>query len=86
MPLLPNPGPRPPGEVDELRRIWAAPRGLRFLTVINNNYIGVFYLGAAMLFFVLAGVLALAMRVQLAVPENTLIGPDLYNQLFTMHG
>jgi cytochrome c oxidase subunit I+III len=86
MPLLPNPAPRPPGELDELRRLWAAPRGLRFLTVINNDYVGVFYLGAAMLFFVLAGLLALAMRVQLAVPENTLIGPDLYNQLFTMHG
>ena len=34
----------------------------------------------------LAGVLALLMRVQLAVPENGLVGPTLYNQLFTMHG
>jgi len=83
---LPHRAPRPPGELDELRRIWAAPRGLGFLTVINNNYIGTFYLGAALLFFVLAGLLALAMRVQLAVPANDLIGPDLYNQLFTMHG
>jgi len=86
MPLLPNPAPRPPGEVDELRRLWAAPRGIAFLTVINNNYVGVFYLGAALLFFALAGVLALAMRLQLAVPANDLVGPDLYNQLFTMHG
>ncbi len=86
MPLLPNPAERPPGEVEELRRIWSAPRGFAFLTVINNNYVGVFYLGAAILFFVLAGVLALAIRVQLAVPGNTLIGPDLFNQLFTMHG
>ncbi len=86
MPLLPNPAERPPGEVEALRRIWDAPGGLRFLTVINNNYIGAMYVGAALLFFVLAGVLALVMRTQLAVPENTLIGPDLYNQLFTMHG
>jgi heme/copper-type cytochrome/quinol oxidase subunit 1 len=34
----------------------------------------------------LAGILALVMRSQLAVPENRLIGPELYNQLFTMHG
>jgi cytochrome c oxidase subunit I+III len=86
MSTLPNPGPRPPGEVETLRRLWNPPRGLRFLTVINNNYVGVFYVGTAFLFFVLAGVLALLMRTQLAVPENRLIGPDLYNQLFTMHG
>ena len=33
-----------------------------------------------------AALLALLMRLQLARPENTLLGPDLYNQLFTMHG
>lgn len=63
-----------------------SPPGLRFITVINNNYVGVFYVGTAFLFFVLTGILALVMRVQLAVPENNLIGPTLYNQLFTMHG
>jgi cytochrome c oxidase subunit I+III len=86
MSALPNPAPRPAGEVDELKRIWDPPRGLRFITVINNNYVGVFYVGTAFTFFVLAGVLALVMRAQLAVPENTLVGPELYNQLFTMHG
>jgi cytochrome c oxidase subunit I+III len=85
-PPLPNPGPRPDGEVAALKRIWDPPPGLRFITVINNNYVGVFYVGTAFLFFVLAGVLALLMRSQLAVPENDLVGPDLYNQLFTMHG
>ncbi len=83
---LPNPTPRPQNELDRLRRVWQPPRGLRFLTVINNNYIGVFYLGAAFLFFALAGVLALVMRAQLAVPNNNWIDPALYNQLFTMHG
>ncbi|KON81420.1 cbb3-type cytochrome c oxidase subunit I [Azoarcus sp. PA01] len=86
MNALPNPDTRPAGEVDELRRLWQPPQGLRFVTVINNNYVGVFYVGAAFLFFVLAGILALMMRTQLAVAENDLIGPALYNQLFTMHG
>jgi cytochrome c oxidase subunit I+III len=83
---LPSALPRPPGELEELKRLWNPPHGLRFITVINNNYIGVFYVGAAFLFFILAGVLALLMRTQLAVPDNDLIGPELYNQLFTMHG
>ena len=48
--------------------------------------IGVFYIGIAFLFFLLAGVLALIMRTQLAVGDNTLVSQDLYNQLFTMHG
>jgi cytochrome c oxidase subunit I+III len=39
-----------------------------------------------MLFFVLAGALALVMRTQLALPLNGVLGPETYNQLFTMHG
>lgn len=81
-----NETPRPAGERERLREIWALPRGLRFLTAINNNVIGVYYIGAALAFFVLAGVLALVMRAQLALPDNTLVSQDLYNQLFTMHG
>src|SRR5690606_13603134 len=86
MSALPNPVPRPPEELETLKRLWNPPRGLRFITVINNNYIGVFYVGAAFLFFVLAGILALLMRTQLAVPENDFLGPERFNQLFTMHG
>jgi cytochrome c oxidase subunit I+III len=83
---LPNSLPRPAHELEQLRRAWRTPSGLRFLTVVNNSYIGVFYVGAAFLFFLLAGILALVMRTQLAVPDNTLVGPTLYSQLFTMHG
>ena len=83
---LPNSLPRPPGELEQLKKLWDPPPGLRFFTIINNNYIGVFYVGAAFLFFVLAGILALLMRTQLAVAENDFIGSGLYNQLFTMHG
>ncbi len=83
---LPNPGPRPEGELEQLERIWKPPSGLAFLTVVNNTYVGLFYVATALLFFLLAGILALVMRTQLAVPENGLVGHDLYNQLFTMHG
>src|SRR5262245_64246489 len=83
---LPNPEPRPPGEVEELRRIWHSPTGWRVVTAVNNTVIGVFYLGLAFLFFVLAGVLALLMRTQLAVGDNRFLSQELYNQIFTVHG
>jgi len=83
---LPNPGPRPPEELARLEAAWQPPRGWRFFASINNNIIGLLYIGTALLFFVLAGVLALIMRTQLAVPENDLVSQEIYNQLFTMHG
>ena len=83
---LPNPLPRPAGELERLQRVWAPPRGWRVLSSVNNTYVGLWYIGTALAFLVLAGVLALVMRTQLAVPGNDLVGPETYNQLFTMHG
>ncbi|WP_240788589.1 cytochrome c oxidase subunit I [Ramlibacter henchirensis] len=83
---LPNPLPRPAEELERLEQAWRYPPGIRVLTEVNNNIIGVLYIGTAFLFFLLAGVLALLMRTQLAVPENHLLAPETYNQVFTMHG
>lgn len=85
-PALPNGLPRPAGEIEQLERAWKRPTGWRALTVVNNTSIGLLYIATALLFFILAGVLALMMRTQLAAPEAGLIGHELYNQLFTMHG
>ena len=83
---FPTSEPRPKGELEELERIWCAPKGWQLLTAVNNNYIGVFYVGTAFLFFLLAGVLALVMRVQLALPLQGILPQETYNQFFTMHG
>lgn len=83
---LPNALPRPEGEVEELKRIWATPGGWRKLTAVNNTVIGILYIGVAFLFFILAGVLALLMRIQLAKGENDFLSQELYNQMFTVHG
>src|SRR5688572_24498520 len=85
-PRYPNPAPRPKGELEELQRIWAPPKGWRLVTAVNNTVIGYFYVGTAFLFFLLAGILALLMRTQLAVPSNTFLSQETYNQIFTMHG
>src|SRR3546814_13647041 len=66
--------------------IGKAPRGWARLTVVNNNYIGVYYVAAAFLFFVLAGGLAVIMRTQLALPLNGVLSQETSNQFFTMHG
>jgi cytochrome c oxidase subunit I+III len=53
---------------------------------VDHKSIGKRYIITTFLFFVLGGLEAAVMRAQLARPENGLIGPDAYNQIFTMHG
>jgi cytochrome c oxidase subunit I+III len=75
------------GERAALARTWQAPAGLRgWLSNVHHTAIGRRYVVTAFVFFVLAGLEAALMRAQLAFPDNDLVGPDLYNQLFTMHG
>lgn len=57
-----------------------------WLTMVNQKTIGLSYIATALFFFLLAGLMALAMRLQLAQPNNTLLSNDAYNQAFTMHG
>ena len=82
----PNPAPRPPGELEALEAIWAVPKGWRIVTAVNNNIVGYFYIATAFLFFLAAGVLALLIRLQLALPDGKLLSETTYNQVFTMHG
>src|SRR4051812_12535637 len=75
------------GEKAILARTWAQTRGIYgFLSEVDHKRIGMRFILTALAFFVLGGILAALMRIQLSRPENTFIGPDLYNQLFTMHG
>jgi cytochrome c oxidase subunit I+III len=83
---FPTREPRPDGELAELERVWHAPSGWARFTVVNNNYVGLWYVGASFLFFLLAGCLALLMRTQLALPLQGILPEATYNQLFTMHG
>lgn len=81
-----NPLPRPREEKERLDQAWAYPRGVRLITEFNNNLIGPLFIGTALLFFLLAGVLGLIIRAQLAFPGLTLVDAATYNQVFTMHG
>ncbi|KQV91601.1 cbb3-type cytochrome c oxidase subunit I [Rhizobacter sp. Root1221] len=83
---LPNQLPRPPGELPRLEAVWRMPSGWGRFTAVNNTYIGKLYIATAFVFLVLAGVLALLMRAQLALPGGQLMGAGTYHQVFTMHG
>jgi cytochrome c oxidase subunit I+III len=83
---LPSSLPRPPGELEALERAWQPPTGWRLFSAVNNTQIGLFYIATSLVFLVLAGILGLIIRVQLAVPDNTLVSAQTYNQIFTMHG
>ena len=71
---------------ERLRSVWANPQGWRYWTTVNNTQIGLWYASAAFTFMLFAGVLALLVRLQLAVPQNDLLSADFFNQAFTLHG
>lgn len=72
---------------ETLTREWEGEGGLLgWLSTVDHKKLGVRYLVTAFAFLVLGGLEALAMRVQLARPEATVLSPEQYNQLFTMHG
>ena len=57
-----------------------------WLTTVDHKRIGILYGTSAFIFFLVGGIEALIMRLQLARPDNTLVGPERFNELFTMHG
>jgi cytochrome c oxidase subunit I len=57
-----------------------------WLTTVDHKRIGILYGATAFFFFLLGGIEALIIRIQLARPDNNFISPETYNQLFTMHG
>src|SRR5271168_4371204 len=57
-----------------------------WLTTTDHKRIGIMYMVTTFVFFCLGGVEALMIRLQLGAPNNTLVTPTTYNQLFTMHG
>jgi len=68
------------------RRPTASTGLVSWLTTVDHKRLGILYIAASVGFFVLGSLEAFLIRLQLAAPEQRLIHPDLYNQLFTVHG
>jgi cytochrome c oxidase subunit I len=72
---------------ERLSGIWAPPPGLLgFFTAVNHRVVGMRFMVTAFVFFLIAGLLAVAMRLQLSLPLLGVLSPEAYNQAFTMHG
>uniref|UniRef100_Q07JU1 cytochrome-c oxidase n=1 Tax=Rhodopseudomonas palustris (strain BisA53) TaxID=316055 RepID=Q07JU1_RHOP5 len=69
-----------------LEALWGTPGGWRRLSAVNHNIVGRRFIVTAFVFFGVGGVLAMLIRAQLATPRSAFLGPDIYNQIFTMHG
>ena len=67
--------------------LWEDEPGLLgFFSTVDHKRIGMRYIYTAFVFFFIAGLQALFMRAQLTSPESNVLGPEVYNQMFTMHG
>ena len=59
---------------------------LAWISTVDHKRIGVLYMLTGLFFLIVGGIEALVIRLQLAVPNNHLVAPDTFNQLFTLHG
>jgi cytochrome c oxidase subunit 1 len=57
-----------------------------WIVTVDHKKLGLMYIGYGILFLVIGGLEATVMRIQLAFPNNHFVSPQLFNQLFTMHG
>ena len=79
---------RPDEPIDKrLEEVWADPKGfIGWFMALQNDALGGRMMITAFIFFLVAGVMALLMRIQLVRPQNQFVGAETFNELFTMHG
>ena len=65
---------------------WQRGKVVSWLVTTDHKRIGILYIWTALVFFVLAGLMALVFRLQLAQANADVLGPDRYNELITIHG
>jgi cytochrome c oxidase subunit I+III len=66
--------------------MWSTPPGLRSLTGVNHTSVGLRFIVTGFVFFIVGGLLAMMMRIQLSVPGNEALDHQTYREFFTMHG
>lgn len=70
-----------------LTELWETPKTIHgFLSTVDHKELGKRYLATAFIFLIIGGVEALIIRMQLARSNQSLVTPEMYNQIFTMHG
>jgi cytochrome c oxidase subunit 1 len=82
----PGPGDAGPRTVSNAPKKSFGKAVVNWITSTDHKVIGYMYLITSVVWFLIAGLMALAMRAELAVPGMQIISLEQYNQLFTMHG
>ena len=63
------------------------PKGLwSWLTTVDHKRIGLMYMWSVMFFFLVGGIFALLIRLELLTPKQTIMTAEMYNRVFTLHG
>ena len=57
-----------------------------WVVTVDHKKLGILYIVYGIVFLVIGGIEALIMRIQLVVPQNHFVSPQVFNRLFTMHG
>jgi len=57
-----------------------------FMTTVDHKKIAILYIAAGGFFFLLGGIEAMIIRIQLAVPDSGFVSAGLFNEMLTMHG
>jgi cytochrome c oxidase subunit 1 len=57
-----------------------------WVTTVDHKKIGIMYIVYSLVFLLIAGIMAMLIRIQLLVPNNHFVSPQTFNRLFTMHG
>ncbi len=72
---------------NRLTYLWETPKTVRgWFATVDHKELGIRYIVTAFVFLLIGGVEALLVRLQLSRPNMTLLSPEAYNQIFTMHG
>jgi cytochrome c oxidase subunit 1/cytochrome c oxidase subunit I+III len=87
MAIASPPSPAAAERMERLEVMWAARPGLLgWLTTTDHKRIGLLYFWTTLVFFAAGGAEALLMRTQLAEPNNDIVSPNTFDELFSMHG
>src|SRR5829696_1550279 len=78
--------PTPQITAHEVQRARTRAKWVDWFNTTDHKKIGILYMVTAFVFFALGGAEAILIRTQLAIPNNTMLVPEKYNQLVTLHG
>ena len=74
------------GRVQDAAELPVLGRLHEWVVTVDHKRLGLMYIGGGLFFFVVAGLQAVTIRLQLAIPDNHLVPPQVFNRLMTMHG